>query len=380
MKPTPTATPRLPSRLRRTAQLAIASAVLALLAACGGGDDNAAPTPTASVKMQVVSFGDSLSDVGTYSPQILLGFGGGRFTTNPGEVWTQKVAEFYGDTLKPAYEGGFGVPLQATGGLGYAQGGSRVTQQPGIGHADASVANADFAQATTTPISTQVQQYLQQYGSFNANQIVLVNGGANDILLQAQIAQAAGSTPAAQVAAAQAVGLAAQQLGGIVAQIASSGASHVFVSNMPDIGTTPLAVAGGAATAAALTQLSALFNQTLAATLTALNVDTTKVKLMDTFTWQDGVGANFAANGFSVGNTGTACNLDAMAAAAAKAGVAQPSAFASSLFCSPQTYTVANADQTYMFADTVHPTTRLHALFAQFVEQQITAAGVGAPK
>ncbi|WLE60522.1 SGNH/GDSL hydrolase family protein [Burkholderia plantarii] len=380
MKPTPTATPRLPSRLKRTAQLAIASAVLALLAACGGGDDNAAPTPTASVKMQVVSFGDSLSDVGTYSPQILLGFGGGRFTTNPGEVWTQKVAEFYGDTLKPAYEGGFGVPLQATGGLGYAQGGSRVTQQPGIGHADASVANADFAQATTTPISTQVQQYLQQYGSFNANQIVLVNGGANDILLQAQIAQAAGSTPAAQVAAAQAVGLAAQQLGGIVAQIASSGASHVFVSNMPDIGTTPLAVAGGAATAAALTQLSALFNQTLAATLTALNVDTTKVKLMDTFTWQDGVGANFAANGFSVGNTGTACNLDAMAAAAAKAGVAQPSAFASSLFCSPQTYTVANADQTYMFADTVHPTTRLHALFAQFVEQQITAAGVGAPK
>ncbi|MBI0327436.1 SGNH/GDSL hydrolase family protein [Burkholderia plantarii] len=381
MKPTPTATPRLPSRLKRTAQLAIASAVLALLAACGGGDDNAAPTtPTASVKMQVVSFGDSLSDVGTYSPQILLGFGGGRFTTNPGEVWTQKVAEFYGDTLKPAYEGGFGVPLQATGGLGYAQGGSRVTQQPGIGHADASVANADFAQATTTPISTQVQQYLQQHGSFNANQIVLVNGGANDILLQAQIAQAAGGTPAAQLAAAQAVGLAAQQLGGIVAQIAASGATHVFVSNMPDIGTTPLAVAGGAATAAALTQLSALFNQTLAGTLTALNVDTTKVKLMDTFTWQDGIGANFAANGFSVGNTGTACNLQAMAAAAAKAGVAQPSAFASSLFCSPQTYTAANADQTYMFADTVHPTTRLHALFAQFVEQQITAAGVGAPK
>ncbi|KAF1055699.1 MAG: hypothetical protein GAK41_00390 [Burkholderia gladioli] len=66
-----------------------------------------------------------------------------------------------------------------------------------------------------------------------------------------------------------------------------------------------------------------------------------------------------------------------MAAAAAKAGVANPSAFASSLFCSPQTYTVANADQTYMFADTVRPTTRLHALFAQFVESQIAAAGVG---
>lgn len=378
MKPNTTATRRLPSRLKRTAQLAIASAALALLAACGGGDDNSpAPAASASVKMQVVSFGDSLSDVGTYSPQILLGFGGGRFTTNPGEVWTQKVAEFYGDTLKPAYEGGFGVPLQATGGLGYAQGGSRVTLQPGLGHADASVANADYAQATTTPIATQLQQYLQAHGNFNANQIVLINGGANDILYQAQVAQATGNTPAAQLAAAQAVGLAAQQLGAVIAQIPANGATHVFVSNMPDIGTTPLALAGGAATQAALTQLSALFNQTLSATLTALQVDTTKVKVMDTFTWQDGIGANFQANGFTVGNTGTACNLTSMAAAAAKAGVANPSAFASSLFCSPQTYTAPNADQTYMFADTVHPTTHLHALFAQFVESQIAAAGVG---
>ncbi|WP_186119312.1 SGNH/GDSL hydrolase family protein [Burkholderia gladioli] len=377
MKPNHTATPRLPSRLKRSAQLAIASAAFALLAACGGGDDNAAPAaPPAGVQKQIVSFGDSLSDAGTYSPQILLGFGGGRFTTNPGEVWTQKVAEYFGDTLKPAYEGGFGVPLQATGGLGYAQGGSRVTLQPGLGHADASVPNADFAQATTTPIATQVQQYLQAHGSFNANQIVLINGGANDILFQAQVAAAAGNTPAAQVAAAQAVGLAAQQFGQIIAQIANAGASHVFVANMPDIGTTPLAVAGGAATQAALTQLSGLFNQTLNATLAALQVDTSKVKVMDVYTWQDGIGANFQANGFTVGNTGTACNLTTMAAAAAKAGVANPSGFASSLFCSPQTYTVANADQTYMFADTVHPTTRLHALVAQFVEQQIAAAGV----
>ena len=76
-------------------------------------------------------------------------------------------------------------------------------------------------------------------------------------------------------------------------------------------------------------------------------------------------------------NTDTACNLKAMVAAATQYGVADPSAFGSSLFCSPQTYTAPNADQTYMFADTVHPTTRLHALFAQYVEQQIAASGVG---
>ncbi|MBN3820984.1 acylhydrolase, partial [Paraburkholderia sp. Se-20369] len=180
-------------RLLRTAQVAIAGAAFALLAACGGGGDdnnnNASSTPPSGVKMQIVSFGDSLSDAGTYS-RILLGYGGGRFTTNPGQVWTQNVAAYYGDTLQPANEGGFGVPLQATGGLGYAQGGSRVTLQPGLGHANASVANADFAQATTMPVADQVKQYLSQHGSFNAGQIVLINGGANDIFYQAQVAQA----------------------------------------------------------------------------------------------------------------------------------------------------------------------------------------------
>ncbi|WP_334041103.1 SGNH/GDSL hydrolase family protein [Burkholderia ambifaria] len=363
-------------RLLRTAQVAIAGAALALLAACGGGDDNnsASATPPSGVKMQIVSFGDSLSDAGTYS-QIKLGFGGGRFTTNPGQVWTQNVAQYYGDTLQPANQGGFGIPLQATGGLGYAQGGSRVTLQPGIGHADASVPNADYAQATTTPIADQVKQYLTQHGSFNSGQIVLVNGGANDIFYQAQVAQAQGNTPAAQLAAAQAIGLAAQQLGGLVQQIVAAGATHVFVSNVPDMGGTPLALQGG--TQAAFTQLSGLFNQTLVGTLAALKVDKTKYALLDTFTWQDGVAANYQANGFTVSNTDTACNLKAMVAAATQYGVANATAFGSSLFCSPQTYTTANADQTYMFADLVHPTTHLHALFAQFAEKQIAATGVG---
>lgn len=305
-------------RFWRGAQVALASAAFALLAACGGGDDNGSSQPSAGVNMQVVSFGDSLSDVGTYSPQILIGFGGGRFTTNPGQVWTQDVAAYYGGTLTPAFEGGFGVPLQAAGGLGYAQGGSRVTQQPGIGHADASVANADYAQATTVPVATQVQQYLQQHGSFNANQIVLVNGGANDIFYQVQVAQAQGNTPAAQLAAAQQIGLAAQQLAGVVQQIVAAGATHVFVSNVPDIGGTPLAASTGQQ--AALTQLSTIFNSTLVAALKALNVDPAKAVLIDAFTWQDGIAANYQGNGFSVANTGTACNLQSMIAAATKAG------------------------------------------------------------
>jgi phospholipase/lecithinase/hemolysin len=102
-----------------------------------------------------------------------------------------------------------------------------------------------------------------------------------------------------------------------------------------------------------------------------------KVIYVDTFTWIDGIAANFQANGFTVSNTGTACNLQAMIANATKLGEPDPSSFGSSLFCSPQTYTVAGADQTYMFADTVHPTTHLYALYTSFVEQTIAKTGLG---
>ena len=65
-----------------------------------------------------------------------------------------------------------------------------------------------------------------------------------------------------------------------------------------------------------------------------------------------------------VGITDTACNLKLLST----------QILVSSLFCSPNTYTVPNADQTYMFADTVHPTTHMHALFANLVEQAVLAA------
>ncbi|GAB6846564.1 SGNH/GDSL hydrolase family protein [Paraburkholderia kururiensis] len=366
----------------RFAKAAIASAAFALLAACGGGggsSNSSSSGPAGGVTLQVVSFGDSLSDVGTYSPVIALDFGGGRFTTNPGEIWTQKVAEYYGGTLTPAYLGGFGQPLQASTGLGYAQGGSRVTDPNGIGHAPAG--QPDYAQATTVPIVTQVQEYLSAHTSFNSGQLVLLNGGANDIFYQAGVVQAAVAAGQSQSTAVQqavtAVGLAATQfVQNVVAPVLAAGATHVVVSNVPDIAQTPQGLSGGAATQQLFAGLVTAYNQTLAGTLQATGL-MSKVIFVQADQWQDGIQANFQANGFTVSNTGTACNLTAMATNAAKYGVTNPQAFASSLFCSPQTYTVAGADQTYMYADTVHPTTHLHALFAQQVEKQIAASGLG---
>ncbi|KAA1008938.1 acylhydrolase [Paraburkholderia panacisoli] len=403
----------------RVTQIALASAAFALLAACGGGSDdnnNASSTPAGGVKLQVVSFGDSLSDVGTYAPVIQASFGGGRFTTNPGEVWTQKVAEYYGGTLTAAYLGGFGKPLVAAGGFGYAQGGADVVNPQGKGWAPNSMA------ATTVPVVTQVANYLSAHTSFNSNQLVLVNGGANDIFqfaettgnlaalgaaLQTQYPQLvlAGKLPNSQAGQVAFIvgylqGLpnpqiaqAATQLAAQVQTIVNSGATHVVVSNVPDIGNTPQGVAANLqapGSAALLTGISAAFNYLLVANLTKLGlVGTGKVIVVDTFTWLDQQVSNYQALGFTVSNTGTACNLTSMENNATAYAKANPSAtngltpeqygaqFGSSLFCSPQTYTVAGADQTYMFADTVHPSTHLYALFAQFVQQQIAASGLG---
>ncbi|MEX3895514.1 SGNH/GDSL hydrolase family protein [Paraburkholderia sp. BR10954] len=396
----------------RVTQIAVASAAFAALAACGGGGDNnssSSNTPPGGVSLQVVSFGDSLSDVGTYQAavQANVGTGGGRFTTNPGEIWTQKVAEYYGGTLTPAYVGGFGNPLTAAGGLGYAQGGSRVDLQPGVGFAPNNMA------ATTVPVTTQVSEYLSAHNnSFNSNQLVLINGGANDIFVAVQTISAAsaaaaaaaataianGANPAdAQAAATAAIQSVTQAQGaaivtaattfvGTVQKIVAAGAQHVVVSNVPDIAKTPQGLAAGAQGQAVIDGLVQAYNNVLKQGLAS----TSQVIYLDSYTLLDQTLANYQALGFTVSNTGTACNLTSMAAAATAYATKNPSvlasgqtaaafgtALASSLFCSPETYTVAGADQTYIFADLVHPTTHTGALIAQQIEKQIAASGLG---
>lgn len=370
------------NRLQRAVQATLASAAFALLAACGGGGDSTptSSTPPGGVSLQVVSFGDSLSDVGTYSAYALPNFGGGRFTTNPGQVWTQNVATYYGGTLNPAVYGGFGTPTTPNpipNSLGYAQGGARVALQPGV----------SYPVLTTVPVAAQVQNYLTQYGSFNSNQLVLIQGGPNDVLLAAQ-SLAADPSPGNLATQGGNVAAAAVALAGVVGDVLQHGATKVVVVNVPDIGQAPAGAASPVA-AATLTQLSGAFNTVLTQALTGAGI-LNKVVSVDAFTFVDNLVANPAANGFQVSNTGTACDLTRMQTSATNYATANPSvltpgqtppqfgqSLASSLFCSPQVYTTASADQTYIFADTVHPTTHTHLLFAQYVEQQIAAAGIG---
>ncbi|WP_341314015.1 SGNH/GDSL hydrolase family protein [Paraburkholderia sp. IMGN_8] len=329
---------------------AILAVVIALLTACGGhggGSSNGSnsATPAGGIHLQVVSFGDSLSDVGTYAP-IGSVLGGGRFTTNPGQVWTQDVAQYYGDTLSAAFTIDITHKLSAQSGLGYAEGGATV----------ATPANlydflADVIGNIEMPVNQQVSSYLAAHGNFNSNQLVLVWVGSNDVLR-------AGALPAA----AQTVQTAANTLAQVVGQIVQNGATHVVVVNVPNVGRSPKGIAspdGGAN----LTQLSQIFNDSLNAALQANGLQG-KVIQIDSYTWVNQIVVNFQVNGFAVSNTSVACDP-------------AKTPHATALLCSPGTYVTANADQTYIFADDLHPTTRLHALFAQFVEQQIARSGLG---
>jgi phospholipase/lecithinase/hemolysin len=320
--------------------------------------------------LQVVAFGDSLLDAGTYSPFAEATFGGGRFTTNPGRNFTQDVARHYGDRLTPAFVGGFGRPLHPADGLDYAQGGSRVKLQPGIGHAAAETPNADFAEETTIPVQDQVNTYLSTHNwTFNSRQLVLINGGANDLLIQLGGAQAAGTLAALQLAEG-AIAQSATDLASVVGTIIQKGATHVAVVNLPDIGKTPLGVTSSDH-GQTLTSLSQLFNTTLTA---ALKQFREKVILIDAFDFLDDKIANYDRLGFTVSNTGFACKLSEQVAIAGGLNLplyqTDPLIFAQSLFCSPITYSTG-ADYSYIFADMVHPTTHTNALFAQFVEYQI---------
>ncbi|MEX3934398.1 SGNH/GDSL hydrolase family protein [Paraburkholderia phymatum] len=334
-------------RIRQWAYLASLVILIAVLAACGGGGggSSGASSPPGGVRLQVVSFGDSLSDVGTFAP-VASTVGGGRFTTNPGQVWTQDVAQYYGDTLSAAFTVSVDHKLSAHDGLGYAEGGATVSTPANLN--DFLV---DVIGNVEMPVNQQVSSYLAAHGSFNAGQLVLVWAGANDVLR-------AGSPPAA-VTTVQAAAITLAQ---IVGQIVQNGGTHVVVVNVPNVGISPkgrVASDGGAN----LTQLSQLFNTTLNAALQGSGLQG-KVIQIDSYNWVNQIIANFKGNGFAVSNTGQACD---------PAKTPDDTA----LLCSPATYVTPNADQTYMFADDLHPTTRLHTLFAQFVEQQIAGSGLG---
>ncbi len=307
-----------------------------------------AMAPAASAQQQftsVVVFGDSLSDAGYYRP-FLAGLGLpasvvatlGRFTTNPGPVFSELLTTHYTSSAPG--------PSNVTGGLIFAQGGARVALASPL---------TPPGQAQR-PVSTQVGEFLgANGGAADPNALYSVFAGANDIFVNLATFQAGAITQAQLQTNVLAAATAEVQQ---VARLQAAGARYVIVAGLPDIGGALAFAAADAATRGAVTQLSAGYNTTLFAGLASAGI---RVIPIDSFTFFTEVRANAAAFGIT--------NTTAMAC-----GPFPPITTAttiSSQFCGPTNLVAPNAATTYLFADSVHPTTVVQALFAQFIEGMI---------
>lgn len=360
---------------RRHWHLATLAAAAAIVAGCGGGS-GITGAQDAPVAKRVIIFGDSLSDIGAYTPATSLngpGTGapyiGGKFTTNThtgytvasnsstANTWGEWIAARLGVSITP-HEVGFGpqsvkCPAAATIGAnsctGYAQGGSRVTDPRGINNPNGTGLIGTTPTFFTRPVVTQIADHITRFSGFDGGDIVFVWAGHNDAFVQLQ--SVGTITPAAAVANMQ---TAASELATLVkSQILAKGATRVAVMNLVDISITPGYSGLPATNKALLTQLTAEFNTKLAADLAG-----TAARIIDA----RALLAQAVASPVTFGLT----NVTTTACDPAKTN-------GTSLFCNATAGAAFNglragaSASTYLFADSVHPTTGGHKVFADQV-------------
>ncbi len=373
--------------------LTTALAAAALLVGCGGNEAGDQKPRVAFTQM--VSFGDSLSDVGSYNVGAVALSGGGHFSINGAGAtgllyvnWTEFLAATLQLPQPCAAETGLNtiqavvhvppVPVAfhdtgATPCLNYAQGGSRVTLQPGPGNVALFNQNdpstfGDALGALTVPVHDQIQNYLTNVSpAFSPTALVTVLAGANDVFVQIATFQArvGAGMPQAQAGAAAvaAMTLAADELAGDVnTMILAKGATHVVVVNIPDASLTPSAIASGPAGQGLTKQLVQAFNAELAAKLTA----GPSLLLVDAFTASEDQATNMAQYGLTnvttpvcTSSSSLLCTKNTLIAAVAPAASAAPA-------------TAANG---YEYADSVHPTPYGYRLLAELVGEKLAIKG-----
>jgi outer membrane lipase/esterase len=287
----------------------------------------AAPASAAGPYSQTVFFGDSLTDSGFFRPLLPASVRPvtGQFTTNPGFVWSQYLADFYGTRADPNGNGQTGT--------NYAAGGARVGT------------NSTGALGPIPSLATQTTNYLAANGGrADSRALYTVWGGANDLFAITN----AGADPTTTIGSAVTAQI------GIVGTLQNAGARYILVPTIPDLGITPAFRAQGATAQATGTALTINYNTALFGGLATNNL---RVIPIDTFSLIREITANPAAYGFA-NITGTAC---------------QPQITANSLTCNPTSYVTPDAPNSYLFADGVHPTSRAHQILAQYVVSVLEA-------
>ena len=286
---------------------------------------------------RVIAFGDSLSDNGnlyknTGSPPSPPYFNG-RFSNGP--TWIELLS----NPSKSSNPGSsmnsfwrtpvFSAPYD-NGGTSY--------------NVNAAIGGAETASGLPPSVEAQINAFHASGGIFGANDLVSVQGGANDFfnflnstLTQTQITNFAiqtGTNEASNVALA--IGY---------------GARTILVSNLPNLGATPNAISGGLLAEQGGLLATVVYNQTLnqaTQQLAALNPNVNLVQ-MDWYSAFNVIRANPGVFGFT--NVTQAC--------------------VNSAAC------LASNGQGYLFWDPVHPTEAGHQLLARYASLLLSTDETG---
>ncbi|HAD83442.1 MAG TPA: autotransporter domain-containing esterase [Brevundimonas sp.] len=270
---------------------------------------------------RLVVFGDSLSDNGNLylatggSTPASPPYGAGRFSNGP--VFTERLGFNAANFLGPV-----------TGSINYAFGGARTDSQ-----------------AQPLGMRLQLAQPQQRGGTFGANDLVSVLGGANNIF---QGLPAAGASTNPTGAITPVALSAAADINFIVNGIAQAGAGTVLVTNLPKLSITPQFRGTPAAPLADFAVTT--FNGAL---LTGLNATAaarpgTNIILMDLFKVGDVIAGNPSAFGVS--------------------NVTQP--------CFNGVTVCSNPDS-YFYFDGVHPTAKGHEVIARLSNDYLYYGDLG---
>ncbi len=274
--------------LTRPRSLIQATLGLAVLAAAAFG------VPARAAYSDVYVFGDSLSDMGrvyaltggTFPAPPL--YAAGRFSNGPVAVETMTLALT-------------GSPLLAT--HNFAVGGARTgvspfpNTSPGPSNPTPPTSDNNNDFLTGTGLQRQAAQFQAGLAGSRAdpNALYVVWAGSND-MSQAQVL---GNVDGAQWS---------RVIGNIetaIDSLAAAGATHFFVPNIPNLGLTPRAAAGGPAEAAAASFLSGQFDAQLATRLAGFDAARPAIdlKLFDVYSLITTVVASVRTNGSYLGLT-----------------------------------------------------------------------------
>lgn len=347
----------------------LAATLAFVLVACGGD-----PAPFRYDRL--VSFGDSLSDLGTHNVGTIKLLadntgGGGRWTVNSpagGEMWTERLASHMEVTrpcpaetgLRPNQAGLTGAPVTTIAGcFSYAQGSSRVSSPLG----PRSFALQQFGETNigllAKPVADQFAAHLNATGGqYTGRELVTVMVGANDVIMELALLGGPLGAPTPQEALER-VALAGATLGQLIkAQVIDKGAKRVLVLNVPDVAGTPLARELDNArpgTRALMDAMVNAFNAQLAAQLK----DVPAVRIADAYAVNKDQTTRPQAYGLT-NVTDVACASNALGGSA--------------LACNASNVIPGDTSR-YQFADDVHPTPYGHQLLAQLALKELQLAG-----